>query len=124
ASETARFSMRFVRMGITPEVASTTYLPQIIGLQNALDMILSGRIVEADEALRMGIVKDVVPPDKLTDAALAVADEIANNPCEQVLEAKRMVHQHMVEQDIDAVVRAENRAITLAYTGPAHKEAV
>jgi enoyl-CoA hydratase/carnithine racemase len=124
ASESARFSMRFIRMGITPEVASTTYLPQIVGLPNALDMILTARIIDAAEALRMGLVQKVVPADQLMDEALAVATEIANNPTEQVLEGKRMVHRHMVEQDIDAVVREENKAITRAYTGTAHKEAV
>jgi enoyl-CoA hydratase/carnithine racemase len=124
ASEAARFSMRFIRMGITPEVASTTYLPQIVGLQNALDMILTARIIDAPEALRMGLVAKMVPPDQLMDAALAVASEIANNPTEQVMEGKRMVHQHMVEQDIDAVVADEDRAIIASYRGGAHKEAV
>jgi enoyl-CoA hydratase/carnithine racemase len=124
ASESARFSMRFVRMGITPEVASTTYLPQIVGLPNALDMILSGRIVEADEALRMGLAQRVFPADRLLEETMAIATEIANNPTDQVWEAKRMVHRHMVEQNIDAVVKEENKAITRAYTGTAHKEAV
>jgi 2-(1,2-epoxy-1,2-dihydrophenyl)acetyl-CoA isomerase len=124
AGDTAKFSMRFVRMGIVPEVASTTYLPQIVGLPNALDMILTARIIDAPEALRMGLVQKVVPADQLMDEAMAVAAEIAGNPTEQVLEGKRMVHRHMVEQDIDAVVREENKAITRAYTGTAHKEAV
>jgi enoyl-CoA hydratase/carnithine racemase len=124
ASEQARFSMRFIRMGITPEVASTTYLPQIVGLQNALDLILTARIIDAPEALRMGLVARVVPGDQLMDAALAIASEIASNPLEQVMLGKRMVHQHMVEQDIDAVVADEDRAITKSYKGTAHKEAV
>jgi enoyl-CoA hydratase/carnithine racemase len=124
ASEQARFSMRFIRMGITPEVASTTYLPQIVGLQNALDLILTARIIDAPEALRMGLVARVVPPEQLMDSALAVASEIADNPTEQVMEGKRMVHQHMVAQDIDAVVADEDRAIINSYKGPAHKEAV
>ncbi len=124
ASEQARFSMRFIRMGITPEVASTTYLPQIVGLQNALDLILTARIIDAPEALRMGLVVRVVPGDQLMDAALAVASEIASNPLEQVMLGKRMVHQHMVEQDIDAVVADEDRAIISSYKGAAHKEAV
>jgi enoyl-CoA hydratase/carnithine racemase len=58
------------------------------------------------------------------DAALAIASEIANNPLEQVMLGKRMVHQHMVEQDIDGVVADEDRAIISSYKGPAHKEAV
>ena len=124
ASETARFSMRFVRMGITPEVASTTYLPQIVGLPNALDLILTARIIDAPEALRLGLVQKVVPADQLMDEATSIASEIANNPTQQAWDAKRMVHAHMVAQDIDAVVQEENKAIARAYTGTAHKEAV
>jgi enoyl-CoA hydratase/carnithine racemase len=65
ASDTAKFSMRFIRMGIVPEVASTTYLPQIVGLQNALDLILTARTIDAEEALRMGLVKAVFPGERL-----------------------------------------------------------
>jgi enoyl-CoA hydratase/carnithine racemase len=124
ASDTAKFSMRFIRMGITPEVASTVYLPQIVGLQNALDLILTARTIQADEALRLGLVRSVVPGDKLLDEAMSLADEIANNPTEAVWEGKRMVHAHMVEQDVDAVVKEENRTFYKASKGPAHKEAV
>jgi enoyl-CoA hydratase/carnithine racemase len=124
ASDTAKFSMRFVRMGIVPEVASTTYLPQIVGLQNALDLILTGRTIDAREALSMGLVKSVVPGERLLDEALTYATEIANNPTEQVVVAKQMVHKHMVQPDIDSVVAEENSNIVRAYKGPAHKEAV
>jgi enoyl-CoA hydratase/carnithine racemase len=124
ASDAAKFSMRFIRMGITPEVASTMYLPQIVGLQNALDLILTARTIGADEALRMGLVRSVVPGEQLMDEALSLATEIANNPTECVIEGKRMVHHHMVEQDVDKLVKEENRTIVAAYQRPAHKEAV
>ncbi len=124
ASDSAKFSMRFIRMGIVPEVASTMYLPQIVGLQNALDLILTARTIDANEALRMGLVKAVVPGEKLLDETLAFASEIATNPTDQVVIAKQMVHKHMVQPDIDAVVGEENRNIVRAYKGPAHKEAV
>ncbi len=124
ASEKARFSMRFIRVGITPEVASTTYLAQIVGLPNALDLVLTARIIEAEEAVRMGLVNDVVAPDRLMDEALTVAGLIAANPLECVMEGKRMVHRHMVEQDIDAVVAEENRTFARIQKGPAHKEFV
>jgi enoyl-CoA hydratase/carnithine racemase len=124
ASETARFSMRFIRIGITPEVASTAYLAQIVGLPNALDLILTARIIDAEEAVQMGLVNDVVAPDKLIDEALTVANMIAANPLECVMEGKRMVHKHMVEQDIDKVVAEEDRTFYRIQKGPAHKEAV
>jgi enoyl-CoA hydratase/carnithine racemase len=124
ASEDARFSMRFIRIGITPEVASTTYLAQIVGLPNALDLILTARIIDAAEAGRMGLVNRVVPPDQLMDEAMATAAAIAENPLECVMEGKRMVHANMVETDIDAVVKDEDRTLTRVQKGPAHKEAV
>jgi enoyl-CoA hydratase/carnithine racemase len=123
ASEAARFSMRFVRMGITPEVASTLYLPQIVGIQNALEMILTGRIIDAVTALRFGLVSRVVPADQLLPEAIALANEIANNPTDAALVAKKMVHRHMVEQDVQDVIKYEGKAIyrqySSAYVNPA-----
>jgi enoyl-CoA hydratase/carnithine racemase len=124
ASEDARFSMRFVRMGVTPELASSLYLPQIAGLANALDLMLTGRTIGAEEALQMGLVTRVFPADRLLEETLAIAETIANNPSEQVVECKRLVHRHMVEQDVDAVVSNEIQAIVRSYTRPAHREAV
>lgn len=124
ASDQARFSMRFVRMGITPEVASTVYLPQIVGLANALEMVLTGRIIGADDALRIGLVQKVVPAGQLMDEALALAGEIAHNPTDAAMSAKRLVHRNMVDNDMQAVVERENAAIYAAYQSPNHKEAI
>jgi 2-(1,2-epoxy-1,2-dihydrophenyl)acetyl-CoA isomerase len=124
ASEQARFSMRFVRMGITPEVASTTYLPQIVGIANALELCLTGRIIDAQTALRMGLVSRVVAPEQLMPEAIALAEEIAFNPMESVRAAKHMLHRHMVEQDLDNVVKYEGKTIYSMYSTPGHKEAI
>jgi 2-(1,2-epoxy-1,2-dihydrophenyl)acetyl-CoA isomerase len=124
ASDQARFAMRFVRMGITPEVASTTYLPQIVGIANALELCLTGRIIDAQTALSMGLVSRVVAPDQLLPEAVALAEEIAFNPMESVRAAKRMLHHHMVEQDLDAVVKFEGKTIYGMYSTAGHKEAI
>jgi 2-(1,2-epoxy-1,2-dihydrophenyl)acetyl-CoA isomerase len=124
ASDQARFAMRFVRMGITPEVASTTYLPQIVGIANALELCLTGRIIDAQAALSMGLVSRVVAPEQLLPEAIALADEIAFNPMESVRAAKRMLHRHMVEQDLDSVVRFEGKTIYGMYSTAGHKEAI
>jgi 2-(1,2-epoxy-1,2-dihydrophenyl)acetyl-CoA isomerase len=124
ASDQARFSMRFVRLGITPEAGSTLYLPQIVGIAHALELSLTGRIIGPDEALRIGLVNRVVPQDDLMTEAMALADEIAFNPNEQVLAAKQMMHRHMVEQDVDHLLRYEGTTFARAAEGPAHKEAI
>jgi 2-(1,2-epoxy-1,2-dihydrophenyl)acetyl-CoA isomerase len=124
ASEAARFSMRFVRMGITPEVASTLYLPQIIGLQNALEMIMTGRIIDAQAALAYGLVSRVVPADALLPTAMELANEIAFNPTDAVWAAKKMVHRHMVETDVKDIIKYEGKAIYKQYSSAGHKEAI
>ena len=63
ASTAARFSARFVKVGLTPECGSTHYLPLVAGLPNALFMTLTGRIIDAQEALARGIVDRVVEPE-------------------------------------------------------------
>jgi 2-(1,2-epoxy-1,2-dihydrophenyl)acetyl-CoA isomerase len=124
ASEQARFSMRFVKMGITPEVASTLYLPQIVGLPNALELIMTGKTIDAETALRMGLVSRVVPADRLIDETLVIADEIAQNPTDQVRAAKAMVHEHMVLSDMSEILKREGREILKAYETPEHREAI
>jgi len=124
ASDQARFSMRFVRMGIVPEAMSTLYLPQIVGIANALELSMTGRIIDAQEALRFGLVSRVVPHDRLLDEATALAGEIAANPTDAVWTAKQLMHRNMVEMDKEAVVRREGAAITKQYESAGHKEAI
>jgi 2-(1,2-epoxy-1,2-dihydrophenyl)acetyl-CoA isomerase len=124
ASDKARFSMRFVRMGLVPEAQSSAYLPQVVGIANALELSLTGRIISAEEALRYGLVSRVVPHDNLMDEATALAEEIAANPTDAVVEAKTLLHRNMVEQDIETVVRREGAAITKQYESEGHKEAI
>jgi len=124
ASDQARFSLRFVKMGLTPEANSTNYLPQIVGIANALELSLTGRIIDAQEALRYGLVSRVVSHDGLMAETMALAGEIARNPTDAVRAAKQLLHRNMVEQDNETVVRREGAAIYAQYESPNHKEAV
>jgi enoyl-CoA hydratase/carnithine racemase len=124
ASDKARMAMRFVRMGIVPEASSSLYLPQIVGIANALELSLTGRIISADDALRYGLVNRVVPHDDLMTEAMALANEIAANPTDATWAAKRLLHRNMVETDKIAVVQREGAAITKQYESAGHKEAV
>jgi 2-(1,2-epoxy-1,2-dihydrophenyl)acetyl-CoA isomerase len=123
ASEAARFSARFVRVGLTPECGSTRYLSLVAGLPNALYLALTGRIVDAREALERRLVDRVVPAERLLDEALALATEVAANPLEAVWAAKRLLHQNALEQDLRRVVTLEAYSIKELQTLPAHHEA-
>lgn len=79
AAEGARFGFVFARRGLVPEAASAWFLPQLVGLAQALRWCLSGRVFDAAEALAGGLVSEVVPPEALLDRARAIAMEIAEN---------------------------------------------
>lgn len=74
ATERARFSEIFVKRGLTVDFGGSWLLPRIVGMQRAKDLALSGRIVEAGEAQRIGLVTEVVPVDFLEDRVTEIAD--------------------------------------------------
>lgn len=73
-SAEARFGLVFGRLGIVPEGASTWFLPRIVGIDNALDLVLSAEILDADAAAAVGLVRSVHPPEDLLSAARALVD--------------------------------------------------
>lgn len=79
ASDTARFGFVFARRGIVPEAASSWFLPRLVGPQQALEWCYTGRIFDAAEALRGGLVRSVHPADELLAEACKLAREIADN---------------------------------------------
>ena len=79
ASDQARFGFVFSRRGIVPEAASSWFLPKIVGIAQALDWCFSGRVFPAAEALKGGLVSEVVAPDQLLVRAYAIAAEIRDN---------------------------------------------
>lgn len=79
ASDTARFGFVFARRGIVPEAASSWFLPRLVGMQQALEWCMTGRVFNAAEALQGGLVRSIHAPADLMDAARALAREIADN---------------------------------------------
>ena len=79
ASDTARFGFVFARRGIVPEAASSWFLPRLVGMQQALEWCMTGRVFDADDALKGGLVRSVHAPTELLEAARALAREIADN---------------------------------------------
>jgi enoyl-CoA hydratase/carnithine racemase len=79
ASDTARFGFVFARRGIVPEAASSWFLPRLVGMQQALEWCMTGRVFDAIEALNGGLVRSVHAPAELMEAARTLAREIADN---------------------------------------------
>ncbi len=79
AAEGARFGFVFTRRGVVPEACSSWFLPRLVGIQQALDWVLTGRVFDAREALEGRLVKQVLPAAELLPTARAMAREIADN---------------------------------------------
>ena len=77
ASENARFGQPEINLGIIPGGGGTQRMPRLVGLGQAMKLILSGEMIGADEALRIGLVDDVVPADKLRETTQELAGKIA-----------------------------------------------
>jgi enoyl-CoA hydratase/carnithine racemase len=79
AAESARFGFPFARRGIVTEAASGWFLPRVVGISQAMEWVATGRVFDAAEALRGGLVSRVVPDDELLPTARALAAEIVDN---------------------------------------------
>lgn len=77
ASESARMGFVFARRGIVPEACSSWFLPRVVGISQACEWVMTGRVFDAAEALAGGLVRSVHPPDELLPAARALAEEMA-----------------------------------------------
>jgi len=94
ASDRARFGEVAVPAGFVPESGGARNLPKLVGIGRAMRLILTGEIIDANEALRIGLVDEVVPHDKLLAEVFALAGKIASNPYLSVRHAKRLVKMY------------------------------
>ena len=112
ASTEARFGFVFARRGITPEAASSWFLPRLVGMQTALEWCFTGRVFGAQEALDRGLVRSLHAPDELLPAATALAREIADNSAPvSVALARQMLWQMAGADHPMAAHRIDSRAI-------------
>jgi enoyl-CoA hydratase/carnithine racemase len=91
ADETAQFSIPEVQLGIIPDGGGTQRLPRVVGVGKAKELIYTGRRIDAQEALRIGLVEHVYPKAKLMEEAMKLAGEIVKNG-EPVLGCKRAIN--------------------------------
>ena len=124
ASEDAKFGMFFVKMGVTPELASSHFLVQRIGLGGASEMCLTGRLYSGKEAFDLGLADRLTTPDNLLGEASALAREMAANPAPHLRWIKELLTKNGSETDIALVQKREGEVLAKAYVSAEHKEAV
>jgi enoyl-CoA hydratase len=93
AADTARFGQPEIKLGVIPGIGGTQRLARAVGKAKAMDLILTGRMMDAAEAEKSGLVARLVPPEKLMDEAMKVAETIANMSLPSVLAGKEAVNR-------------------------------
>ncbi|HOM14039.1 MAG TPA: crotonase/enoyl-CoA hydratase family protein [Rubrivivax sp.] len=112
ASTEARFGFVFARRGITPEAASSWFLPRLVGMQTALEWCFTGRVFPAQEALARGLVRSLHAPHELLPAARALAREIAEHSAPvSVALTRQMLWRLAAAEHPMAAHRIDSRAI-------------
>ncbi|HKK29432.1 MAG TPA: enoyl-CoA hydratase-related protein, partial [Alphaproteobacteria bacterium] len=93
ASEKALMGEVFVNLGIIPGDGGAWYLPRIVGRAKAFELAFTGDVIDAEEALKIGLVHKVVPHDTLMEEAMAMAKKIAGKPPEALRMTKRLLQE-------------------------------
>jgi 2-(1,2-epoxy-1,2-dihydrophenyl)acetyl-CoA isomerase len=114
ASTTARFGETFVKRGLHPDWGGTYFLPRIVGLAKAAELIFTGEMIDADEALRLGIVSAVHPPEDLLSRARALATKIASGPPIAIRLARRALY-HNQDTDLRGALEFETFAQNICF---------
>ncbi|MCA0207136.1 MAG: enoyl-CoA hydratase/isomerase family protein [Proteobacteria bacterium] len=121
ASETARFSLPETAVGVIPGAGGTQRLTRIVGKAVAMDMILSGRVMAADEALARGLVSRVLPLDTYLEAAVALARDIAQRSRPILMLAKEAVN-HAHETHLSEGIYLERRLLYATFATDDRRE--
>ena len=117
-STKGRIGFVFGRIGITPEATSSWFLPRIVGMPDALDLVYSADIIDAERALEVGLVRSVHEPDELLDAAIALADRWTKDrsPVATALTRQLMYRNAGLDHPVEAH-RVDSLAIFYASIG-------
>jgi len=99
AARTAKIGFAFARRGITPDGASSWFLPRLVGISRAMEWVATGRLFGADEALAAGLVRSLHEPDELMAAAYELATEIAANTSAVSVALSRQLQWRMLGAD-------------------------
>jgi enoyl-CoA hydratase len=121
AADTAKFGQPEIKLGIIPGIGGTQRLPRAVGKVKAMDLILTGRMMDAAEAERAGLVSRVVPAASLMDEAMKVAEAVASMSLPSLIAAKEAVNRAF-EMPLAEGIRFERRVFHALFATEDQKE--
>lgn len=123
ASEDSKFSIAYVNVGLHPDLGASYLLAPLVGFGKACELIFTGKMIDAREAERIGMVNQVVPAEQLSSATLEMARAIAKGPSIAIGYAKTSIYQSW-HRDILAAQEEEARIQAVVWTTEDAKEGV
>ncbi|MCU0261247.1 MAG: enoyl-CoA hydratase/isomerase family protein [Ilumatobacteraceae bacterium] len=125
ASRTAKFNAAFIRIGLSAcDIGTSWLLPRLVGASRAQELMLTGRVFDAEEAARIGLVVELHEPEALLDAALAKADQVMANAPFGVALTKEAMWTALEIPGMQAAIDLENRQQIMASATADHREAM
>jgi 2-(1,2-epoxy-1,2-dihydrophenyl)acetyl-CoA isomerase len=106
ATQSAKFSVAFVKIGLMPDAGVSFFLPRVVGLGRAMEMSVLGDVVDAEEAQKIGLVNRVVPDEKLEQETAALAGRLASMPTRALGKIRHSLYASF-ETDLAAALEAE-----------------
>jgi len=123
ASERATFSSVFVRRGLLPTMGGTYFLPRLIGIDKACELIWTGDLIDAWEAERIGLVTRVVPHEELKAATEELTTKLIKGPPLAIARAKKVIYDGL-NMDLESALRDIMREYTALSQTEDHREAL
>lgn len=122
ASEEAKFSLPFVRVGISPEMGASYFLPRLVGMGKACELILTGKMIDAREAKEIGLVNQIVPAAELIKVAYELAASIAKLAPLALMVSKRLLNRGL-DADLYTQLQYESYSINYLFSTEDFEEA-
>lgn len=124
ASDAARIGYTFRRLGMAPEFGSTFLLPRVVGYARAMELCMTGRMVDAAEALQLGLVTSVFPQATFIDEVMTLATDLADGPTQALGMAKEGFHRALTTTLAEAEAWEYTTANPALRAGPEYREGV
>lgn len=123
ASNTAKFMLPFVNLGLCPEAASSFILPRLIGHQKAAKLLMFGDTFSSEEALDLGIINEIVNANEVNEYALTQAKHLLERPITSLMATKKLMKSALMNELKETINQERDEFVEL-LKGPALKEAV
>jgi len=121
AGDKAKFSMAFLKVGLVPDCGVSYLLTRLVGIQKAKELTFTGKIIDAAEALQIGLVNNVFPADRVVEETMLIANELSENAPKAMAMAKANL-KTAEQMGLDGTIVAEARTQGLCVFGSEHRE--